>query len=288
MKKLILSAPAKVNLFLHVTGRRDDGYHLLDSLVTFTDFGDELTFSPTDTLSFSCDGPYAQEIDSTKNHILTAMQLFSDHCKTPTDLSIHLKKNIPVGAGLGGGSADAAAALRGLAQFWNTAPPEKTLHEIALSIGADVPVCLTSRTSQMQGIGESLTPKQLPRLYLLLINTSDFIATKDIFANLELPHGRSVLEIPDLPTYDDAITFLNMQQNDLTKPASHLHPHITQALCALKDIDTCDLARMSGSGATCFGIFKTREHANAAMDLLRTQYPDWWMCVTRTLTSPSI
>lgn len=266
---LIEPAAAKVNLFLHVTGRRDDGYHLLDSLAVFAGFGDVLHGQPADELSLSLSGPFGAVLaDEQDNLVLRAARALGGH-----GARLMLEKNLPVASGIGGGSADAAAALRLLCRLWKLAPPD--LPGIALTLGADVPVCLAGHPSRMSGIGERLDPApNIPPCGLVLVNPGVALATADVFrarrgawsSPAGLPHAW-----PDVGTMAHDLREL---RNDLQPPAIALQPAIGDVIAALETTPGCRLARMSGSGATCFGLFD--DPGVAAEVATRLRRPDWW------------
>lgn len=264
-------APAKVNLTLHVTGRRADGYHLLDSLVVFAAVGDRLRLVPAAELGLSLAGPMAAGLTAgPDNLVLRAARLFPPG----RGARITLDKRLPVAAGIGGGSSDAAAALRGLSRLWDAALPGPA--EV-LSLGADVPVCLRARPVRMSGVGEVLAPVAgLPQATLVLVNPGIAVATADVFRGLI---RRDNPPMPTaLPRLADAAAlagWLARQRNDLEGPARALAPAIGSALAALAAQPGCLLARMSGSGATCFGLFAGPEAAAAAARALAR--PGWWV-----------
>jgi len=265
-------ARAKVNLTLHVTGRRADGYHLLDSLVVFPGVGDRLEAEVATGLSLSLAGPFAPGLGSgADNLVLRAALLLRPPGR---GAALRLTKALPVAAGIGGGSADAAAALRLLARLWRVAPP---LAARVLALGADVPVCLASRPARMRGVGEDLAPVSLPPFWILLVNPAVPVATGAIFAGLA---HRDSAPLPDPPAFADAaalFAWLAAQRNDLEPPARAIAPPISAALAAIAAQPGCALARMSGSGATCFGLFAAETPACAAAAALRTARPDWWL-----------
>lgn len=271
MKTTRVFAPAKVNLTLHVTEKRADGYHLLDSLVVFADVGDNLTISRADALTLTIDGPEAANLSADHdNLVLRSARALSDR-----GAWIKLTKTLPVSSGIGGGSADAAAALRGLAQLWKMSIPDEQL----LQLGADVPMCLQSRSVRVRGIGEDLTPlHDLPQLPAVLVNPRVPVATPDVFRTLT---QTTKPPMPDaLPRFKgpiDLADWLATQRNDLQPPAIALQPVIADVLTQLEKTKDCRLARMSGSGATCFGLYPDASSAaQAAAEIGQTQ-PDWWV-----------
>lgn len=277
---------AKVNLTLQVTGRRPDGYHELESLVVFAGVGDSLTLSAAEDLSLAIDGPFAAGLaGEDDNLVLRAARALAERApgeRAAAGAQIRLTKNLPVASGIGGGSADAAAALRGLARLWNLSLPPAALAEAALGLGADVPVCLRGETVMMSGIGEVLQPvAALPPLWLLLVNPGVAISTAAVFKALaEAREGRFSAPVePQLPPQGLSAFFdwLQARPNDLQAPACALAPQVVEVLAALDDIDDCLLARMSGSGATCFGLFENEAAAGAAAVALAQNHPDWWL-----------
>ena len=271
-------APAKVNLTLHVTGQRADGYHLLDSLVVFTDLADRLALSAAPKLSLTVTGPMAAGVPAdASNLVLRAATLLG-----AGGVAITLEKHLPMAAGLGGGSSDAAAALRGLARLLGRALPTP---QALAGLGADVPVCLAARTRRMGGIGEALAEvPPLPRFWLVLANPGVAVPTPAVFAALRDKTGRPMpLALPRCASAAELATFLRMQRNDLEAPAKALQPAIGRVLAALAAQPGCLLARMSGSGATCFGLFADPLHAAAAARGISAAEPGWWLRDTAVL-----
>ena len=269
------SAPAKVNLYLHVTGRRADGYHLLDSLAVFGPAADEVAAEPAEGLSLALDGPFgaglAAEAD---NLVLRAARALAEAAGCNRGAALRLVKRLPIASGIGGGSADAAAALKLLDRLWALGLGEAWLAEIGGRLGADVPVCLASRPMRMQGVGELLSPAPaLPPCGLLLVNPGLALATPAVFRARE---GAFTPPATLPAAWDDAAAMardLAALRNDLEAPAIRLCPPIAEVLAALRALPGCLLARMSGSGATCFGLFATPAAAEAAAPTL----PDgWW------------
>lgn len=274
-------APAKVNLCLHVTGQRPDGYHLLDSLVVFTDIGDKVTARSLRGLSLSITGPEGAGLSAgADNLVLRAARLMGAQ-----DVALTLDKHLPRAAGIGGGSSDAAATLRLLARQTGHPLPRR---EALLALGADVPVCLRARASRMRGIGEQLDPVPgLPELALVLVNPRVEVRTPQVFGALS---SRSNAPLPKRfgpwPDSRSFIDWLACQRNDLEAPACHLVPVISTVLEALQETQGCALARMSGSGATCFGVFETLEQARGAACALQSRFPEWWISATGLIKAP--
>jgi 4-diphosphocytidyl-2-C-methyl-D-erythritol kinase len=299
-------APAKVNLTLHVIARRRDGYHDIESLVVFADIGDSLSFAPGGPLALRVRGPTAAAAGAIgDNLVLTAVRALSERIAGLTLGALVLTKRLPVAAGLGGGSADAAAALRLLAGANRLAMDDPRLLAAARATGADVPVCLDPRPRIMRGIGDVLSaPLDLPRLPAVLVNPGVAVPTKDVFAALALPpplagevaerseagegpHEGScrLTPSPTLPgkrgrEHTEFVAILTAGRNDLEAPAIKLQPAIADVLAALRQMPHCRLARMSGSGATCFGLFDSGRAATAAARTLRARHCGWWVRAT--------
>ena len=270
-------APAKVNLFLHVTGRRADGYHLLDSLAVFGPAADALEASPAGALTLSVDGPFGAALaDEADNLVLRAARVLSEAAGgAPRGAALRLVKRLPVASGIGGGSADAAAALRLLDRVWGTGFGAERLARLAAALGADVPVCVGSAPARMGGVGGDLSPAPaLPGdCGLLLVNPGVALATPSVFRARTGPFSAPAA----LPArWSDAAAMaadLGSLRNDLEAPAVALCPPVGEALAALRALPGCLLARMSGSGATCFGLFADVAAAQRASALLPAA---WW------------
>lgn len=267
-------APAKINLTLHVTGQRTDGYHELDSLVVFTDVGDRLTLKEEDELNVEISGPFALKLDlSDDNLVMRAARLMA----SKKGARIKLEKNLPVSSGIGGGSSDAAATMRGLASLWQTDVPADVT-----SLGADVPVCLRAAPTRMRGIGDVLDEvPSLPPSWLVLVNPGVAVSTPKIFSMLRNKENAPMPdELPDLGSTADFAAWLGWMRNDLEAPAMLAQPVIATVLSALRAQKGCLLARMSGSGATCWGLFDNPEIAQRAADILADERPGWWVQVS--------
>lgn len=278
---IVEAAPAKLNLDLLVTGRRADGYHLLDSFVTFLDQGDRLSLAPAAALRLDVVGATAADLPvGEENIVLRAARGLAALAGHPPAAAIILDKRLPVAAGIGGGSADAAATLRGLCRLWRVAPPPEALAELALGLGADVPVCLAGQPARMQGIGERIEPCTLPALDLVLVNPRLPLATAAVFKALD----RS--RCGPRPSGPAPATAWRASRNDLEPAARALLPAIDAALAALAAAPGCTLARMSGSGPTCFGLFPDRSAALAAATALQAARPGWWVVACRSLAAP--
>lgn len=283
------AAPAKVNLYLHVTGRRSDGYHLLDSLAVFADVADEVAATPAPDLTLTIEGPEAPSlllIDPEQNLVLRAARALADAMDVTAGGRLLLRKTLPVASGIGGGSTDAAAALRLLARLWKVAVPEPLLHALALTLGADVPVCTARAPARMSGIGELLSQApELPPFGLLLVNPGHAVSTPAVFRARDAAFSPAAL----LPArWRDAAAMaadLARHGNDLEAPARVLCPPIDDVLAAIAATPGCLLARMSGSGATCFGLFATASAARAAASAL-SRPPGWWVWGGGTFQPP--
>jgi 4-diphosphocytidyl-2-C-methyl-D-erythritol kinase len=269
-------APAKVNLFLHVTGKRPDGYHLLDSLAVFAGIADRLDVAPAEDLSLTITGPFAPSLAAeADNLVLRAARALAAEAGVPATGALRLDKQIPVASGIGGGSADAAATLRLLCRVWGLNPTERVLERIAGSLGADVPVCLRNRPMRMRGVGEILTPAPaLPPCGMVLVNPGIPLATVSVFRARSGGFSREARLPGSWETVDEMAAALSTMANDLQTPAIGLVPAIGDVLGAIAASRGCLLARMSGSGATCFGLFESAAAAGtAAAELAR---PGWW------------
>ena len=269
-------APAKINLSLHIVGKRADGYHLLDSLVVFAGVGDRLSAEPAETLTLRLTGPFASGLDGEQdNLVLRAARALAEAAGTAPRAALLLEKNLPVASGIGGGSADAAAALRVLSRLWGVALSAETMGAIAARLGADVPVCLAGKPARMRGIGEQLDPPPvLPSFGLVLVNPGAAVSTADVFRARRGDFSRAA-ELPGAwATAADMARDLAALTNDLQPSAVALCPPVGEVLDALAALPGCLLARMSGSGATCFGLFHSpSEAARAAAAIGR---PGWW------------
>jgi 4-diphosphocytidyl-2-C-methyl-D-erythritol kinase len=283
---LVEEAPAKVNLTLRVLGRRADGYHEIESLVAFAGVGDRLSLAPGGALALTVSGPSAEEAGATAdNLVLKAARALADRVPTVGAGTFDLEKRLPVAAGLGGGSADAAAALRLLARANKLAADDPLLYAAARATGADVPVCLDPRTRLMRGIGEILSnPFKLPPLQGVLVNPGVALATKAAFARWKPPAAPVVpadlTVLTAMSKRDQLVRFLLSQANDLESAAIALAPVVADVLLALSSQPHCELARMSGSGATCFAVFASAADAIKAAEAVHAEYPNWWVRAT--------
>lgn len=288
MPALVEEGRAKVNLSLRVVGRRADGYHDLESVVAFADCADRLTLEPGGELRLATTGPLAAACGETSdNLVFKAAKLLADAVPNLKLGAFALDKVLPVAAGIGGGSADAAAALRLLARLNNLSLDDPRLQEVALATGADVPVCLFSRACDMTGVGEQLLPLALPSMPCVMVNPRVPVATKDVFRELGLRNGEllvgatDVLEASAWPeqggSIADWVDVLETVANDLEAPALRIEPVIGDVLEVLRNSAGVKLARMSGSGATCFAIYGVPAEAHAAAENIRRDHPGWWV-----------
>jgi len=282
------AAPAKVNLALHVTGRRTDGYHFLDTLAVFTDFGDQVLVESDGSDRFLVSGPFAAAVPSGPDNLVTcARDLVRRIATRPCPpVRITLEKNIPAASGLGGGSSDAAATLRALDRHWQLGLGEQRLRDTALVLGADLPMCLAARPVRASGIGEILEPvSKLPALDMVLINPGIEVATPAVFAALERRDSNPLPAPPHSLSRTALLDWLASTRNDLEAPARSIAPDIGTVLSALRE-SGASFARMSGSGATCFGLFADAASAAHATAAIAKQQPGWFAIATRTRPSP--
>ena len=284
---LIQRARAKINLTLHIEGRRPDGWHDLESLVCFAGKADALTLAPGEPLSLSVDGPTALAAgDGDDNLVLRAARQLAGLVPGLSMGAFHLTKRLPVAAGVGGGSADAAAALRLLAQANGLSEDDERVIEAARATGADVPVCVGSKACMMRGVGGDLGPTlRLPPLFAVLVNPGVPVETKSVFARIGLGSGQSLgggahPAIADGASLDQLLPLLRKGRNDMEDAASVLAPVIGSVIAVLSAARGCKLARMSGSGATCFALFETCQAASKAAKAIRRDHPSWWVAAT--------
>ncbi|BCG74680.1 4-diphosphocytidyl-2-C-methyl-D-erythritol kinase [Mesorhizobium sp. 113-1-2] len=284
----IWHAHAKINLALHVTGRRPDGYHLIDSLAVFTRFGDRVEIALADSDDFTVSGRYAPAVPlDAGNLVLKARDALRREAgpeRTPS-VAIKLEKNLPVASGVGGGSSDAAAVLRGLAQTWGLDMGGAELARIGLSLGADVPMCLAAKPLVARGIGEALSiVPDFSALGLVLVNPGTPVSTADVFAALSHRDNEPLPPLPRRIDFHSLRNWLDVTRNDLEPAALALQPAIGRALSWL-DKAGSGFSRMSGSGATCFGLFETGNVAKRAAAEIRSRQPDWFVAATRSMSS---
>ena len=281
-------AAAKVNLYLHVTGRRADGYHLLDSLVAFPDIGDRITADPGAVLSLTVGGPQAAGLADVgdDNLVLRAARLLAEYTGARCGAALHLEKNLPVAAGIGSGSSDAAAALRALVALWQVSISEQALGDLGLRLGADLPACLYGRAVWVGGIGElNQAAADLPEAGILLASPRKKLPTAAVFAARSGPFGAAGRFAPMPKDAAGLAQVLMSRRNELTGAALGLVPEIGTVLARLARLRGALIARMSGSGATCFALFRDRAAARQAAAALSASEPGWW-CAAGTLGTP--
>ena len=273
-------ARAKVNLALHVTGVRADGYHLLDSLVCFAEVADDLRVLPAKDLSLTIDGPFGADLPvQTDNLVLRAARMLGGN----QGAEIHLTKNLPIAAGIGGGSADAAAAILALAALWGRDIPSV---QALTGLGADVPVCVAGGPTRVEGVGDRLKPiTQMPELSAVLVNPRRALATSSVFAATREKENPGLTAFPSGATPLGWIDYISCQRNDLSDAAMSLLPEIGSVIAELAAFLGCRVARMSGSGATCFGVFEDDATASSASQQIAAAHPNWWVQHTRLLGS---
>lgn len=279
-------APAKINLALHVTGRRADGYHLLESLVVFTRYGDRIAVTASQDDAFSVCGPFADAVPREgSNLVLRARdRLRSGGTPTAERVSVTLEKNLPASSGMGGGSSDAAATLKALARHW-CLERGSVLTRVAQELGADVPMCLAARPLIARGIGHEIEVlSRFPALWLVLVNPGVAVATPDVFRALSSRDNPPLQPLPENGDPGVLLSWLAATRNDLEAPALTIAPAIGHALAALRQ-NGAAFARMSGSGATCFGIFGTEAAAGRAAAMIRAHQPSWFVAPTTTTAS---
>jgi 4-diphosphocytidyl-2-C-methyl-D-erythritol kinase len=275
-------APAKINLYLHITGRRADGYHDLDSLVVFAGVGDEIHLETAKEFQFKIEGPQAGALanEPTDNNLaVKAAKSLAALTGKPLNAAITLVKNLPVASGIGGGSSDAAATLRALAKHWGIAPTDPRLTQAAAEHGQDVPVCLKIENNRMTATGTE-PAAALPYADIVLVNPNKALATPAVYKAFResshdfSPHASFADAPKDLETL---IMLLKERHNDLQEPAEQLMPEIPAVIGALDATEDCLFAQMSGSGATCFGFYPNRSAARQAASFILKKHPDWWV-----------
>ena len=271
-------APAKINLCLHVVGQRTDGYHKLDSLVVHVDQGDWITVKMAPDLSLKLSGPFASTLPNDEtNLVLRAARLLC----ADLGASLSLEKNLPIASGIGGGSTDCVATLRALSYLWNVPLPN---NKLLFKLGADVPVCLSTDLTRMQGAGEKLMKLgRPPILNLLLINPDVELSTPEVFQALDQKNNGPINgDLPHSRTTEAWIDWLSGQRNDLERPAISIKPIVHEVLSSLRQFSTVKLARMSGSGATCFALFSEWTEAVDAEAHFQSKHPTWWIRAAKT------
>lgn len=276
-------APAKLNLHLHVGPLRADARHPLQSLAVFADVGDRLTIEPADDLQLHIDGPFSQPLSSEPdNLVLRAARALAEHVGRKANAHIRLEKRLPIASGIGGGSADAAAALRGLAHLWDLHLAPGTLERIAAGLGADVPVCVASRSAFMAGAGEQTTPVATPATHAVLVNPGVPLSTGAVYRRFdEMGLGGEFVEEPPPGPLSDLLEFALARRNDLEPPACALSPAVAETMAWLGGAPETKLARMSGSGASCFALTEDALSAEALALRTAAEHPAWWVVAVR-------
>jgi 4-diphosphocytidyl-2-C-methyl-D-erythritol kinase len=278
-------APAKINLALHVTGRRADGYHELETLVVFAGFGDQIVTEASETDAFTIAGPHGAGLPADASNLVIAARdrlRSAFGAKATPPVAIRLDKHLPVASGVGGGSSDAAATLKALSNSWGLDVHSPEIAEIAAGLGADVPMCMDGRALVARGIGHDLRPLDAwPAFDVVLVNPGVAVSTPAVFARLSRRDNPPLPPVPARPDRSVALAFLAAVRNDLETPAGGLAPLIGGALDALGSAGA-SFARMSGSGATCFGIFGDADEARAAAARIRADRRGWFVEATRT------
>lgn len=274
--KLQALSRVKVNLYLHIIGKRADGYHNLDSLVAFPEIGDEILVSPSNSINLKITGKSKKELNEKENLILKAIKLLKNR-KMGAD--IHLIKDTPISAGLGGGSSNAAVTLKLLSKLWNV--PLPPINELVL-LGADIPVCMDWRLQRMQGIGEKNSFVVSPDyLWIVLLNNGDRVPTSTVFQDLKQNEFSGLVNVPRLNEKNILIKFLKSTRNDLEKSAIKNYPAINDLINSLNLTSGCLVARMSGSGSTCFGLYEKKDEAEKAKKHLFNKFPNAWIKVAK-------
>ena len=289
-----ITAFAKINLSLEILGRRSDGYHQILSLVAFTEFGDQLVYDPGQSFAVESDGPFAISVQG-ENLIVTAAKKLSNHFPNINLGRVHLTKHIPVAAGLGGGSADVAAFFKLVEQHDESQLKGFDWVSFGALIGADIPVCLCRETSFMGGFGEQLSAVDVrAEVHIVLVNPGVELITGGVFKALNAPaysaerqvasRNRDMSHMPkSFQSFQHLINFLHSHPNDLTKPACRQAPVINRVLGVLERCDGCALSRLSGSGASCYGLFESAPEAQQAGEQIAHEFPLWWVQSTRLI-----
>jgi 4-diphosphocytidyl-2-C-methyl-D-erythritol kinase len=277
---IVRSALAKINLALHVTGRLANTYHELDTVAVFADCGERVVVEEAEGLRLQIEGPFSASVPHDETNLaLAAARLFFSSVSFDDKALLSLHKTIPIGAGLGGGSADAAATFHALNQYFKSGFDEQALAGLGARLGADIPMCVHSCALRARGIGEVIEPLSiLPPLPLVLVWPGKPVSTAAVFSRLKNLTNDPLSDLPEsLPTIEDVVAYLAETRNDLQAAALEIEPAIADALGALRDSDKCLLARMSGSGSACFGLYPSKAEADAAERAMHANRPDWWI-----------
>jgi 4-diphosphocytidyl-2-C-methyl-D-erythritol kinase len=281
-----IPAPAKINLYLHITGLSKNGFHELESLVSFASIHDTITLVPAENLDLVIKGPYRNDLPANNNNlVIKAAIALREIAGVNTGAEIILEKNLPVASGIGGGSADCAATLKGLVRLWNINMNSIDLNQLGLKLGSDIPVCLYGQNAIISGRGEVINSAPLlPYFWLVLVNPGVMLSTSEVFEarqKIQKEKWNNSMPLNYSPTTTrEFASLLDDRVNDLTEAAISLQPIIGEALKTLQDSDGVLLTRMSGSGATCFGLFADSYYANLAAKNISSNFPDWWVCPT--------
>ncbi|HWU62367.1 MAG TPA: 4-(cytidine 5'-diphospho)-2-C-methyl-D-erythritol kinase [Ensifer sp.] len=285
-------APAKINLALHVTGQRDDGYHLLETVVTFSDAGDVVTVEAAQVDSFSMSGRFSQglsreAVGSDGNLVLRARdalrEAMADEGLSAPPVAIHLEKNLPVASGIGGGSADAAATLRALLRHWHAAPAAATLDRLAIRLGADIPMCMVGKPLMASGVGENIALlPEMPSFHCIVANPLQPVSTPQVFHRLTEKSNPPMGPLPVLSGTADWLGWLGSLRNDLEPAARQVQSRIAELSGLMKDTGAA-LVRMSGSGASCYALYETEAQASESLEKLTAARPQWFFMQTRTV-----
>jgi len=290
--EIIEQAPAKVNLALHVTGQTPDGYHSLESLVAFADFGDVVTVHASDTDRLGLAGPFAGDLGAPADNLISrARDLLRTSSVLAADIpgpcSVSLTKRLPIASGIGGGSTDAAATLRALNRLWGLRLTDTQMEAMSAPLGADLPMCIAARAAEVAGIGEKIKPvENFPTLSAVLVNPLTEVSTPAVFKGLASKTNAAMPPLPVERTVPAVVDYLIGCRNDLEAPARALEPVIGDVLEAMRADENCLMARMSGSGATCFALFANDAHAEKAGRDLAGAKPHWWVRACRVGDDP--
>lgn len=281
IRKIRKQAPAKINLTLRVTGKRQDGLHLLESIIVFADIADELYFSKAAKTSLRTEGPFAENIPTNDTNLaIKTLNLIRKKYQIRDNVLITIKKNLPVGAGIGGGSSDAASTINGLSELFNLGMDDKEKNIMALELGADVPVCLHGRPAFVSGVGEIIDGiNSLPGFWAVLIFPMIALSTRDVFSKGFKSYSMSYSKIP--ATEEGWQNFLKNNSNDMEYNSIRIVPQISEILDELRKSDQIVYARMSGSGSACFGLFDTKAGAERCARRIARIHPQWWIKTTR-------
>ncbi len=279
--RITVFAPAKINLFLHITRRLGNGYHSIDSLVAFADIGDYIIIEHASSFLFNIEGKFAKDLqnDSDNNLVVKAAKSLAQITGNLPNVKITLKKNLPVSSGIGGGSSDAAAVIWGLQELWSLAHDADYVLPLMTRLGADVPVCQYCKPTLMRGIGDIISSAPpMPEIPILLINPMIPCSTSDVFLRYDITTIGNNMKLPKrFKSVFDLVKFLNATNNDLLEPATKLIPEIDNVINSLNAQNKCLLSRMSGAGASCFGLFENIEDAKLSAKVIKEENPDWWV-----------